>query len=60
MQTLLGHADVTTTMDIYLEPFRELDVDLLIEHAHGAVLAELMTEMFAGHRQVITAPAVGR
>ncbi|WP_229878010.1 site-specific integrase [Streptomyces humidus] len=56
VQTLLGHADVSTTMDVYLEPFRDLDVSLLIEHAHGAVLAELMAEMFAGHRQVITAP----
>ncbi|MEW2620863.1 integrase [Streptomyces sp. NPDC048106] len=57
VQTLLGHADVSTTIDVYLEPFRDLDVSLLIEHAHGAVLTELMAEMFAGHRQVITAPA---
>lgn len=58
VQTLLGHADVSTTIDTYLEPFRDLDVALLIEHAHGTVLAELMAEMFAAHRQVITAPAV--
>lgn len=56
VKTLLGHADVATTMDIYLEPFRDLDVSLLIEHAHGAVVAELMAEMFADHPQVITAP----
>jgi integrase len=58
VQTLLGHADVSTTIDTYLEPFRDLDVALLIEHAHGTVLAELMAEMFAAHRQVVTAPAV--
>ncbi|MEU7160889.1 hypothetical protein [Streptomyces chrestomyceticus] len=58
VQTLLGHADVSTTIDVYLEPFRDLDVSLLIEHAHGAVLTELMAEMFAGHRQVITAGSV--
>ncbi|MFD1321411.1 hypothetical protein [Micromonospora sonneratiae] len=57
VKTLLGHADVTTTMDVYLEPFRELDVSLLIEHAHGAGMAALMAEMFAGHPLVVTAPA---
>ncbi len=56
VKTLLGHSDVTTTMDVYLEPFRELDVALLIEHAHGAGMAALMAEMFAAHPQVITAP----
>lgn len=55
VKTLLGHADVSTTMDTYLEPFRDLDVALLIEHAHGTVLAQLMAEMFAAHPQVITA-----
>lgn len=29
VQTLLGHRSVTTTMDIYLEPFKHLDVELL-------------------------------
>jgi integrase len=57
VKTLLGHADVATTMNVYLEPFRDLDVALLIEHAHGAPMAELMAAMFAGHSQVITAPA---
>ncbi|WNZ07633.1 hypothetical protein [Streptomyces sp. 11x1] len=37
VKTPLGHVDVTTTMDTYLEPFRDLDVSLLIEHAHGDI-----------------------
>jgi len=57
VKTLLGHADVATTMNVYLEPFRDLDVALLIEHAHGVPMAELMAAMFASHSQVITAPA---
>jgi site-specific recombinase XerD len=56
VKTLLGHASVTTTMDVYLEPFRDLDVSLLIEHAHGAAMSALLAEMFAAHPQVITAP----
>jgi site-specific recombinase XerD len=56
VRTLLGHADVATTMNVYLEPFRDLDVSLLIEHAHGAAMSQLMAEMFAGHPQVITDP----
>ncbi|MET7620520.1 site-specific integrase [Streptomyces sp. NPDC005408] len=58
VQTLLGHADVATTMDIYLEPFRDLEVELLIEHAHGTAMASLMAEMFADHPQVMTDPLV--
>jgi hypothetical protein len=46
-------------MDVYLEPFRDLDVSLLIEHAHGAGMSALMAEMFAAHPQVITAPTAG-
>jgi integrase len=57
VKTLLGHADVATTMNVYLEPFRDLDVALLIEHAHGAMVSALMAEMFATHPQVVTAPA---
>jgi integrase len=59
VKTLLGHADVSTTMDTYLEPFRDLDVELLIEHAHGTALSELMAEMFAKHPRVITAAGWG-
>ncbi|WP_157838488.1 hypothetical protein [Nocardia farcinica] len=57
VKTLLGHADIAVTMDVYLEPFRDLDVSLLIEHAHGAGMSALMAEMFSRHPQVITRPA---
>ncbi|MFD9535777.1 integrase [Streptomyces sp. NPDC060010] len=60
VKTLLGHADVTTTMDIYLEPFRDLDVTLLIEHAHGVALSALMASMFAVHPQVLSDPLAGQ
>lgn len=56
VKTLLGHADVATTMNVYLEPFRDLDVAVLIEHAHGAPMSALLAEMFARHPRVITAP----
>ncbi|MFI6213252.1 hypothetical protein ACIBCD_14785 [Nocardia brasiliensis] len=57
VKTLLGHADVSVTMNVYLEPFRELDVSVLIEHAQGAAMSALMAEMFARHPQVISRPA---
>lgn len=57
LQILLGHADVATTMNVYLEPFRDLDIALLIEHAHGETMASLIAEMFGAHPQVITAAA---
>ncbi|WP_328738293.1 site-specific integrase [Streptomyces erythrochromogenes] len=60
VKTLLGHANVTTTMDIYLEPFRDLDVTLLIEHAHGVALSALMASMFAAHPQVLSDPLAGK
>lgn len=56
VKTLLGHAAVATTTGVYLEPFRDLDVAVLIEHAHGAAMAALLAEMFARHPRVITAP----
>lgn len=59
VMTLLGHRHVSTTMNTYLEPFRDLDVALLIEHAHGAALEGLMAEMFRSHPQVRTDPVVG-
>ncbi|KAB2587758.1 site-specific integrase [Streptomyces arboris] len=59
VKTLLGHADVTTTMDTYLEPFRDLDVSLLIQHAHGFALSALMASMFATHPQVLSDPLAG-
>ncbi|WP_280443624.1 hypothetical protein [Nocardia brasiliensis] len=59
VKTLLGHADVPVTTNVYLEPFRDLDVSVLIEHAQGAAMSALMAEMFARHPQVIGRPAGG-
>ncbi|MEU8413816.1 hypothetical protein AB0C24_13580 [Amycolatopsis japonica] len=59
VKTLLGHVDIATTTDIYLEPFRDLDVSLLIEHAHGAALSSLMASMFAEHPLVLSDPVAG-
>ncbi|TXS49090.1 site-specific integrase [Streptomyces sp. t39] len=56
VQTLLGHADVATTMDVYLEPFRDLEVELLVEHAHGAAMESLLESVFADHPRVMTDP----
>ncbi|MFI5540642.1 hypothetical protein ACIA5H_30035 [Nocardia sp. NPDC051900] len=43
-------------MNPALEPFRELDVSVLIEHAQGAAMSALVAEMFAEHPQVISRP----
>jgi site-specific recombinase XerD len=56
VMTLLGHRSVATTMNVYLEPFRDLDVELLIAHAHGAAMSGLLAEMFAAHPLVRTDP----
>lgn len=44
VQTMLGHRSVTTTMDVYLEPFRHLDVELLLEQTVGVPVAALLDE----------------
>ncbi|MGW2463111.1 integrase [Streptomyces sp. NPDC001761] len=56
VQTLLGHRRVETTKDIYLEPFRSLEVELLLAHAEGFPIGPFMAEAFAGHPQVRTDP----
>lgn len=37
VQTMLGHADVSTTRDTYLEPFRNLEAKLLLEYGRAAL-----------------------
>ncbi|WP_433206813.1 hypothetical protein ACQP1G_20740 [Nocardia sp. CA-107356] len=59
VKTLMGHADVAVTTSVYLEPFRDLDVSVLIEHAQGAAMSALMAEMFTSHPQVISRPSRG-
>jgi integrase len=56
VQTLLGHASVTTTMNTYLEPFRSLDVSLLIEHIEGAGMSAVLAELLDRHPLVHTDP----
>ncbi|WP_251420707.1 site-specific integrase [Pseudarthrobacter sp. NCCP-2145] len=42
VQMMLGHSDVNTTRDIYLDPFRGLDVKLLLEHGVNELQAETL------------------
>lgn len=56
VQTLLGHTTVATTMNVYLEPFRSLDVSLLIEHIEGAGMTMLLAELLDKHPRVHTDP----
>jgi len=37
VQTMLGHADVSTTKETYLEPFRNLEAKLLLEYGRTAL-----------------------
>jgi hypothetical protein len=46
VQTMLGHARVETTKNVYLEPFRQLDVEILLAHAEGFPVAEFMAQAF--------------
>ncbi len=61
VQTMLGHRSVETTKNVYLEPFRSLDVELLLAHAEGFPISKFMAEVFASHPRVRTDPlAVNR
>jgi hypothetical protein len=59
VQLLLGHRSVTTTMNVYLEPFRTLDVELLLEHAAGVPVAELLAMVYQDHPHVRSDPLLG-
>ncbi len=56
VQTILGHRSVLTTMEVYLEPFRYLDVELLLEQAAGIPVAELLNAAYRHHPQVAGDP----
>jgi hypothetical protein len=60
VQTMLGHRRVETTKNVYLEPFRKLDVELLLAHAAGFPVVQFMAEAFASHPQVRTDPLAAR
>jgi hypothetical protein len=56
VQTMLGHRRVETTKEVYLEPFRSLDVEVLLAQAHGVPVSGLMAELFDGDPMVLTDP----
>ncbi len=61
VQTMLGHRRVETTKGVYLEPFRSLEVEVLLAHADGFPIEAFMAEVFTGHPRVRTDPlAVAR
>lgn len=60
VQTMLGHRRVETTKEVYLEPFRSLDVEVLLAQAHGVAVSGLMAELFDGDPMVLTDPVSRR
>jgi site-specific recombinase XerD len=56
VQTMLGHQQVETTKNVYLEPFKTLDVETLLTHADGFSVEAFMTELLTGHPRVRTDP----
>lgn len=60
VQTMLGHARVETTKNVYLEPFRNLEVEVLLAHAEGFPVQEFMSQAFRAHPQVAGDPILER
>ncbi|WP_433206668.1 site-specific integrase [Nocardia sp. CA-107356] len=56
VQTMLGHRRVETTKNVYLAPFRNLEVEVLLAHADGFPVGQFMAQAFAEHPQVISDP----
>ncbi|MBS2545528.1 site-specific integrase [Catenulispora sp. NL8] len=56
VQTMLGHRSVETTKNTYLEPFRTLDVEILLAHADDFPIDQVMAAAFADHPRVRTDP----
>jgi len=56
VQTLLGHQNPQTTMNVYLEPFQSLEVELLLAHVEGVGASALMSELFASDPRVLGDP----
>lgn len=52
VQTMLGHSDVNTTMNFYLEPFRYLDVELLLEHGGSDLATEALLGVLRNNPRV--------
>ncbi|MFI6286705.1 integrase [Streptomyces sp. NPDC051018] len=60
VQTMLGHRQVETTKNVYLEPFRNLEVELLLRHADGFPVERFMADVFTAHPRVRTDPLAVR
>ncbi len=58
--TMLGHRRVETTKGVYLEPFQNLEVEILLAHAEGFPIEAFMAEVFATHPRVRTDPLAAR
>ena len=43
-------------MNTYLEPFRALDVELLLEHAAGVRVAQVLVALYRDHPRVHSDP----
>jgi integrase len=54
--TILGHRSPETTKQHYLEPFRTLDVELLLQHAQEAAVERFLASYLADHPRVRTDP----
>ncbi|MFI7681012.1 site-specific integrase, partial [Actinophytocola sp. NPDC049390] len=54
--TILGHRSPETTKQHYLEPFRALDVELLLQHAQQAAVERFLASYLAEHPRVLTDP----
>ena len=52
VQTMLGHADVNTTKNIYLEPFQSLDIRLLLEYGTNELQAEALLQVLRSDPRV--------
>jgi site-specific recombinase XerD len=57
--TMLGHRSPETTRQHYLEPFRTLELDLLVHHAQQASVDGFLTGYLADHPLVRTDPIGG-
>jgi len=59
VRTLLGHSSIETTRNIYLEPFKDLDVQLLMEAVETADIGAILSSWFWTNDRVRTDPLEG-
>lgn len=58
VKTMLGHSRRETTMNIYLEPFLSLDIELLLEHAGDDVSLDTLMSALRQHPRVLIDPVL--